>query len=256
MKSTILIVITGLWLASCKIPVIAFNESELDKRYVRQLSVVAGGFRGHPVNDPLNNKLGRDDTVFTNMAIYVCTLQVANIIRNSLVEETIMNAFNPSVGTIEPMKGDEFRLYMAVMGDVAGSMAVYLPAMFDASGQCRRLGPAWVGTWNAGEFSFYKTLQHRADRMGGPGQWFYDRRENEDRRTGSIILHGSGGALRKQTVRMETDRMQNIASLDSFRVMRIFRRSPSQIGADKGVQYDIPEVFHDSAALRFIRMKP
>jgi hypothetical protein len=256
MKFTILIVISGLCFVSCRLPFIAFQESELDMRYVRQLSVVAGGFRGHPVTDPLNNKLGMEDTMFKSIRIYVCRLQEAYIVRNNLVEETIMNSFHPSVGMIEPMKGNEFRLYMAVTGDVAGSMAVYMPAMFDASGQCMRLGPAWIGTWNAGEFIFYKTLQHRASRQGGTGQWHYDRNENEDRRTGSVILDGTGGALRKQSVRMVTDRIENMASLDSFRVMRIFRRSPSQIGADKGVLFDIPEVFHDSAALRFIRMRP
>jgi hypothetical protein len=55
---------------------------------------------------------------------------------------------------------------------------------------------------------------------------------------------------------MVTDRVENIASLDSFRVMRIFRRSPSQLGADKGVLFDIPEVFQDASVLRCIRIKP
>jgi hypothetical protein len=256
MKNIILIAIACVWLSACKLPVIAFQESDLDLRYVRQLTEVAGGYRGHPVNDPLNKIVGPEDTTFKGIRIYACTLQVASTVRNHLVEETILNASNPAVGTIEPMKGNEFRLYMTAMGEEAGGMCVYIPGMFDASGKCLRLGPAWLGTWNAGEFSFYKTLQHRAARQGGSGHWYYDRKENEDRRTGSVTLSGTGGALRKQSVRMVTDRVENIASLDSFRVMRIFKRSPSQLGADKGVLFDIPEVFQDASVLRFIRIKP
>jgi hypothetical protein len=251
MKTILLTIMSCLLLSSCKLPVIAFRQSDLDLPYIKYITTVAGGYRGHPVSDTLNNVVGPEDTAYNHLRIFVCTLQVTTTVRNSLVEETITHAGHPSVGDIEPMNGGDFRLYVAVMGNRAGDPAVYMPAIFDASGQCMRLGPAWIGSWNAGEFSFYKTLQHRADRKGGAGRWIYDRRENEDRRTGSIVLYGTGGALRKQSVRMVTDRKEHIASLDSFRVIRIFRRSPSQIGADKGVFFDVPEIFQDSSALRF-----
>lgn len=256
MRKIILLVITSYAFISCKLPGIAFKQESLDMAYLKHLAVVAGGFRGNNSIDPLNKIAEPEDTAYTHMRLYASVLRQALMVHNSLVEETIMNSEHPDRDRIEPMQGTEFRLYMAVMGDRAGSLSVYMPAMFDASGNCLRLGPAWIGTWNAGEFSFYKTLQHRADRNGGPGKWYYDRRENEDRRTGSIILHGENSALRKQTVRMVTDLKGNIASLDSFRVMRIFRRSPSQIGADKGVMFDIPEIFQDPSALRFRRVLP
>jgi hypothetical protein len=256
MKNIILTIAACCFLSGCKLPAVAFTEGSLDLPYVKQLALVAGGFRGDPLTDPMNRNAGPEDTAYAQMRIYASVLQETMIVRNGLVEPTIMNATHPSIGNIEPMTGNEFRLYMAVMGNRTGDLAVYLPAMFDASGICMRIGPAWIGTWNAGEFSFYKTLQHRADRKGGPGRWFYDRRENEDRKTGSIILYGTGGSLRKQSVRIVTDKISNIASLDSFRVMKIFRRSPSQIGADKGVMFDIPAIFMDSSALRFNLIYP
>ena len=256
MKNIILLIIACCMLVSCKLPGIAFTEGSMDMAYVKQLAVVAGGFRGNNTTDPLNKITEPEDTAYTHMRLYASVLRQALTVRNRLVEETIMNDEHPERDKIEPMQGTEFRLYMAVMGDRAGGLCVYMPAMIDASGICLRLGPAWIGTWNAGEFSFYKTLQHRADRNSGPGRWNYDRRENEDRRTGSIMMPGKDVALRKQTVRMVTDRKENIASLDSFRILQVFRRSPSQIGADKGVMFDIQEIFQDPSALRFSRVLP
>jgi hypothetical protein len=256
MKNIILLVITSYAFISCKLPGIAFTEGSMDMAYVKHLAVVAGGFRGNNSTDPQNKITEPEDTTYIQMRLYASVLRQALTVRNRLVEETIMNNEHPDRDKIEPMQGTEFRLYMAVMGDRAGGLCVYMPAIIDAAGICLRMGPAWIGTWNAGEFSFYKTLQHRADRNGGPGKWYYDRRENEDRRTGSIMLHGENSALRKLTVRMVTDRKENIASIDSFRILRVFRRSPSQIGADKGIMFDIPEIFQDSSALLFRRILP
>lgn len=256
MRNIILLVITSYTYFSCKLPGIAFTEASMDMTYVKQLAVVAGGFRGNNTTDPLNKIAETEDTAYANMRLYASVLTQALTVRNRLVEETIMNTEHPDRDKIEPMHGTEFRLYMAVMGDRAGELCVYMPAMIDAAGHCLRLGPAWIGTWNAGEFNFYKSLQHRADRNGGPGRWYYDRRENEDRRTGSIKLHGEDSSLRKQSVRMVTDRKENIASLDSFRILQVFRRSPSQIGANKGIMFDIAEIFQDSSALLFRRIHP
>ena len=256
MKKIIGMLMACSLLSGCKLYEVDFTERSIDLEHVKRMTVVAGGFRADALTDPLNKVAGPEDTSFTRMRLYSTVLGEATIIRNGLVETTLMNGSNPAKAGVEPMRGDEFRLYMAVMGDQAGDLAIYMPAMFDASGRCLRLGAAWIGTWNAGEFSFYKTLRHRPDRKGGPGRWIYDRRENEDRRTGSIILYGTGGSLRKQSVRIVTDKISNIASLDSFRVMKIFRRSPSQIGADKGVMFDISEIFQDPSALRFDRVMP
>ena len=256
MKNIIVTLMACAFLSGCKLYEVDFTERSFNLDHVKRMTVVAGGFRADPLTDPLNKCAGPEDTAFTRMRIYSTVLEEALILRNGLVETTLMNGSNPAKASIEPMRGDEFRLYMAVMGDQSGDLAIYMPAMFDASGRCLRLGAAWIGTWNAGEFSFYKSLRHRPDRKGGPGRWIYDRRENEDRRTGSIILYGTGGSLRKQSVRIVTDKISNIASLDSFRVTRIFRRSPSQIGADKGVVFDISEIFQDPYALRFSRILP
>ena len=256
MKNIIFALIACALLSGCKLYEVGFTERSFNLDYVKQLTVVAGGFRGDPLTDPLNKFAGPEDTAFTHIRIFSSVLEEALIIRNGVVEKTLMNGSNPSKASIEPMRGDEFRLYMAVMGNHAGDLAMYMPAMFDASGRCLRLGAAWIGTWNAGEFSLYKTLRHRPDRKGGPGRWIYDRRENEDRRSRSIILDGTGGSMRKQSVRIVTDKISNIASLDSFRVMKIFRRSPSQIGADKGVMFDIPEIFQEPSALLFNRILP
>jgi hypothetical protein len=256
MKNIIGTLMACAFLSGCKLYEVDFTERSFNLDHVKRMTVVAGGFRADALTDPLNKCTGPEDTTFTRMRLYSTVLEEALILRNGLVETTLMNGSNPAKAAIEPLRGDEFRLYMAVMGDQAGDLAIYMPAMFDASGRCLRLGAAWIGTWNAGEFSFYKSLRHRPDRKGGPGRWIYDRRENEDRRTGSIILYGTGGSLRKQSVRIVTDKISNIASLDSFRVTRIFRRSPSQIGADKGLMFDISEIFQDSSALKFSRILP
>jgi len=256
MKIILQLLMIWCLLPGCKLPGIAFTDDTADINYMKRLAVAARGFKGNLQHDTLNATVDPEDTAYTTMRMYQCVLKEASQLRNNLVEETILNQDHPDGYGIEPMEGHQFRLYMAVMGEKSGELAVFMPAMFDAADHCLKLGPAWIGTWNAGELLFYKTLRHRADRDGGPGRWIYDRRENEDRRTKSIILHGTNRQLRKQSVRFVTDRIEDIASLDSFRVVRIFRRSPSQIGADKGVMFSIPEIFQDSSMLRFIRTQP
>ena len=255
MKIILLLLITCGLMSGCRLPGIAFSDDTPDIAYIKQLAVTARGFRGNERQDALNSIVDPEDTAYTRMRMYQCVLKEAAQLRNSVVEETILNKDHPDADGIEPMVGHEFRLYMAVMGEKSGGLAVFMPAMFNADSVCLRLGPAWIGTWNAGELLFYKTLRHRGDRKGGPGKWIYDRKENEDRRTRSIILYGTNKQLRKQSVRFVTDRIEGIASLDSFRVVRIFRRSPSQIGADKGVMFGIADIFRDSSALQF-NLKP
>lgn len=254
MNRNLIIVVCCMMSSACRLPQIAFGERDVDPGLIKSMVVEAGGYRGDPISDSLNAIVEASDTTFSSHRIYRCTLEDAFVIRNHLVEETIRNNETGKIDAPEPLSGNQYRLYMAVMGSHAGELAVFIPAVFDASDRCLRLGPAWLGTWNAGEFSFYKTLRHKADRSGGPGRWHYDRKENEDRKTGSIMLSGNLSYLRKHSIRFVTDRTENISELDGFRLIRIFRRSPSQIGAEKGLLFDVPGIFQDSAALTFVRI--
>jgi hypothetical protein len=254
MNRNVFIMVCCFMATACRLPQIAFREQDLDVGLMKQLVLEAGGYRGTPETDSLKKVMIENDKAFLGLRLYRCILEDAYLVRNHLVEETIRNVEGSASDGPEPLRGNQYRLYMAVMGTQAGEPAVFIPSVFDASDRCLRLGPAWMGSWNAGEFSFYKTLTHKPDRSGGPGRWYYDRKASEDRKTGSVMLSGNLAHLSKQSIRFVTDHVENINLLDSFRVIRIFRRSPSQIGAEKGLLFDVPAIFHDSAALRFVRV--
>jgi hypothetical protein len=239
---------------ACRLPQIAFRQQDVDVCLMKHMVELAGGYRNLTLPDSLKRAGIEKDKMISGLRLYGCVLEDAYMIRNHLVEETIRNVDASNTDGPEPLQGNEYRLYLAVTGSTAGELAVFLPSVFDASERCLRLGPAWMGTWGAGEFRFYKTLQHLPDRSGGPGRWFYDRKENEYRKKHSKTPSGKSSDLLRHSLRFVTDRTTNINKLDSFRIIRIFRRSPSQIGADKGVLFDLPEILRDSAALRFVRV--
>lgn len=272
MRNILTILVLGSLLSSCRLSRVDFSEDQLTVDYVREMIRTAGGFRPNsridsatrqPV-DAWNKVAGPEDLGFNRIQVYRADLEEALQVQDGVIVETIKSSGRDKSGEPALQGGSYYQVYLVTTGNSASSAAVMIAAVFNADSVCTRLGPAWVGTWNAREFKFYKKLYYhtyrpkKQDKLAvqqqSTGEWRYDKKVSQERKTKSIYVDKSRSVV-KVSIRLVIDQAVNINRLDAFTLQKIYRTSENSIGADKQVEFDIARIFGDPEALVFIRRK-
>ena len=263
----ILILCGGIFmlLQGCKPTELAFRPNDLTEGYVKDLITTAHGVKRDLETDIDNNIVDDKDTGFTTMKVYEAELVDDYIRRDGIAEETIINTKSNQSSVSLAVKKNTYRLFIITTGTAASSPSIFLPSIFDARGKCIGLGPAWLGTWAAGQLKYYKTLiyyprsRNGLTRVLSPNRkkdaWVYDKKENEFKKSKSIYEPFSNYASTKKEIKFEADEKRNIASLTDFRIINIFNTAENRFGGQKPLIFDIGEIFEDPNALAFYLIK-
>ena len=249
-------VLKFLWIAvivaGCKPGLIPFDETKLDPSYIRKMIVTAKGFEINGLTDSLNNKVEKEDTVFSRMRIYEATLVDRYVVRDGILEETVVNA-KASTETSDLLKiSNTYRIFMVMTNNKPSSgAAILIPTIFNANGKCIGLGPAQLGKWGAKQFAFNKELRWNAKRF----KWEYSSKENEFKRTRSIYFDAILRDATKREVVVVINIKNRIIELDEFDVDRIYNAAENKFGGHKPVLFVIKDIFGDPHALHFKILK-
>ena len=272
MRYLFIIVAAWMMLLSCRMSRVDFSEEQITVDYVKNIIRLAGGFRPDTNRDPstgkkidsLNQFVNPEDLDFSQIRVYRADLEEALQVQDGVIVETIKASGRDKTGEPAMRGGNYYHIYLVTTGTSASSAALMFSTVYGPDSVCTRLGPAWLGTWNAREFKFYKKLyyhtyrpnrQDELTKLHQPiGKWCYDKKVSHSRSTRSIYVD-TGGRSIKVSIRLVIDQAVNINRLDAFTLQKIYRTSENSIGADKQVEFDVERIFGDPKALVFIWRK-
>ena len=253
-------VLKFLWIvvviAGCKPTLIPFDDTKLNPDYIRKMIATAEGFKNNESTDPKNNKVENEDTVFTRTRIYMTELEDQYVVRDGILEETIVNT-DTSKETSDLIKiSNTYRIYMVTAKNETGARAaILLPAIFNADGDCIGLGPAQIGTWGAQQLSFYKELRWNPKAKDKDFKWEYSSKENEFKRSRSIYFDAKDRTTTKREIIVVINIKNDIIELDEFDIDRIYNAAENKFGGYKPVLFVIKDIFGDPQALHFTILK-
>jgi hypothetical protein len=233
---TILVLLT---LVGCKPTQVNFSAEDITAEYVKKLLVTA-----QTKSVPIEK-----DTAFTSYCVFVAELKEQLTNRDGIAEETILNKKSKNPGSGVAIRGSSYQLFI-VTANNSSQPSIFLPAIFNAAGDCIGLGPALVGTWGAGSITFNRRIRCKPNRKTKEVVWIYPVKENEFGKTGEIF-DPKEDARSKIQIRFEGDTKKKINSLADFKILNIYNISPNRFGGNKPLVFNIAEIFEDDHALYF-----
>lgn len=228
-----------LTLVGCKPTQVSFSAKDITADYVKKLLVTA-----QTKSVPIES-----DTAFTSYSIFVAELKEQLTNRDGIAEETILNKKSKNPGSGVVIRGSSYQLFIITANNSAQA-SIFLPAIFNAEGDCIGLGPALVGTWGAGSITFNRRIRCKPNRKTKEAVWIYPVKENEFGKTGDIF-DPKEDARSKIQIRFEGDTKKDINSLADFKILNIYNISPNRFGGNKPLVFNIAEIFEDDHALYF-----
>jgi hypothetical protein len=239
-RNIIITILVLLILVGCKPTQVNFSAKDITAEYVKKLLVTAET-KSVPI---------KEDTAFTSYSVFVAELKEQLTNRDGIAEETILNKKSKNPGSGVAIRGSSYQLFIVTANNSA-QPSIFLPAIFNAEGDCIGLGPALVGTWGAGSITFNRRIRCKPNRKTKEAVWIYPVKENEFGKTGEILDPKDDNTGSKIQIRFEGDTKKNISSLADFKIVSIYKISPNRFGGNKPLVFNIAEIFEDDHALYF-----
>lgn len=233
MKITLLVTCLCISLIGCKPSELLFKPDDINAEYVKHLLKVAN-----------------ENQELSGGKIFVAELEEDYVSRDGIAEETIINIKSKKPRTRIAKKGLTYRLYIITNEDSTDRSSIFLPSIFNADDICIGLGPAFVGTWGAGELKYFKKLVYYPKKKKKQIEWVYSKKESEYSKSDSTI-HPFDDSKTKIEIKFQADVKKNILTLPDFKIINIFTVSDNRFGGNKPMIFHIASIFEDPDALSF-----